>query len=226
GRKHPGLRTSHVALQLRRVPRHHAALAPHRSLQSRPDRRPARSGRRTACCARHGRRLPQPGRLAPVSVPWSGPDARGGGGGLGWPSMAGSLVDPPSSRRYVRYALSALAGALLFWLLRARGGPDEGGPAPAFDLPVVAARAATATRVSLAEQRGKPLLIEVFAGWCGSCRRAAPVRASAHERYGSDVEFLGISVDEQPEAAALAKQTWQIPYTVAHDGKGAFARSY
>jgi thiol-disulfide isomerase/thioredoxin len=128
--------------------------------------------------------------------------------------------------RYTRYALYVLAGATLFWLLRAQGRPKAGQAAPSFDLPVVAFEAETEARVSFAGTRSKPLLIEVFASWCGTCRRSAPALAEAHAKYGGQLDFLGVSVDDDPRAAARAKQQWGIPYAVAHDERGAFARAY
>jgi thiol-disulfide isomerase/thioredoxin len=136
--------------------------------------------------------------------------------------MASSLKDSP----YARYALYALVGVLFLWLLKGRGGPSEGAEAPAFDLPVVSASVGQPARFSLASREDKPVLIEVFASWCGSCRRAAPVLARAHEKYGHDVEFVGVSVDDDATLALEAKRDWRIPYAVAHDDKGAFSRAY
>ena len=101
-----------------------------------------------------------------------------------------------------------------------------GTDAPGFDLPLVAEATGSISRWSLEGHKGKPVLIEVFASWCGTCRRSAPTLAEAHEKYGDKLEFLGISMDDNAEAAALAKQHWRIPYAVAHDDRGAFARAY
>ena len=128
---------------------------------------------------------------------------------------------------YTRWALVALAGLLVVWQLkRCGGGPSEGAAAPAIDLPIVAAAAGEPTRFSLASHENKPVLIEVFASWCGTCRRAAPSLARAHEKYGDQLDFVGVSVDDDASLAAEAKQGWQIPYAVAHDDTGAFARAY
>ncbi len=135
------------------------------------------------------------------------------------------MASPLKSSHYVRYGLYVLAGALVLWLLQTSGGPSKGGGAPGFDLPVVAANS-PGGRVSLEERDGKPVLIEVFASWCGSCRKSAPVLARAHEKYGSRLEFVGVSVDDNRDAAVRAKESWHIPYTVAYDDRGAFARAY
>lgn len=142
--------------------------------------------------------------------------------------MARSVVLSRSSvlARYGRYALYALAAAALLWLTRGRGGPSTGAEAPGFDLPLVAASTGSSAHWALDDHKGKPVLIEVFASWCGTCRRAAPTLAEAHEKYGDKLEFLGVSMDDNADAAALAKERWQIPYAVAHDDRGAFARAY
>src|SRR6187549_260051 len=124
--------------------------------------------------------------------------------------MASSVKAPP----YARYALYALAGVLVLWLLKGRGGLTEGREAPEFDLPLVSAAVGEPTRFSLATREDKPVLIEVFASWCGSCRRAAPLLAKAHQKFGDDVAFVGVSVDDEPELALEAKRDWNIPYAV------------
>ncbi|MGD9715341.1 MAG: TlpA family protein disulfide reductase, partial [Thermomicrobiales bacterium] len=39
-------------------------------------------------------------------------------------------------------------------------------------------------RITLAELRGKPVLISFFALWCGSCLSEMPIIDSVHERRG------------------------------------------
>lgn len=136
--------------------------------------------------------------------------------------MASSLTDSS----YTRWALAAFVGLLLLWQLNRKSGPTQGGEAPPIDLPIVAAAVGEPARFSLESREQKPVLIEVFASWCGTCRRSAPSLARAHEKYGADLEFLGISVDDDATSAAQAKQSWQIPYPVAHDDNGAFSRAY
>lgn len=105
-------------------------------------------------------------------------------------------------------------------------GPKEGSQAAQFDLPLMGEPG----RVSLAAQHGKPVIMEVFASWCGACKRTTPrladiYREREREHGKDDVTFLAVSVDEDPAAAANVKADWQIPFSVAHDD-GTVSRSY
>jgi thiol-disulfide isomerase/thioredoxin len=122
---------------------------------------------------------------------------------------------------YVIWA--ALAGSVVMLLRHHRSsGPEEGSEAAAFDLPLLGAPG----RFDLASQRGKPIVMEVFASWCGTCRRATPVLAEMYRAHsGRNVTFVGVSVDESRERAEQARAEWGIPYPVALDD-GSVARGY
>src|SRR5690606_34936939 len=95
-----------------------------------------------------------------------------------------------------------VAGSRIFGFDPARAptaGPTAallGAPAPPLDLPVIAGDgAAQRDRVSLAALRGKPVLLDFWASWCGPCRRSIPALNEVHERYGRQVAFWGINVE-------------------------------
>lgn len=124
--------------------------------------------------------------------------------------------------RYVDYAIfGALAVAGVMLLSARSGGPEAGGKAADFELPFVEGEGT----FRLEDQRGKRVVLEVFASWCGSCRRIAPDLAALHRERGKDVVFVGVSVDASREKALTAKQRWQIPYPVLHDD-GSVAKAY
>jgi len=99
-----------------------------------------------------------------------------------------------------RYGAIGVAVYLLAsQFVRHSSGPKAGTAAAAFDLPL----ADRDGRVSLAAQRGKPVLMEVFASWCGACKRSSPRLVDAfHAHQGEDVTFLAVSVDQDASAAA------------------------
>jgi thiol-disulfide isomerase/thioredoxin len=122
---------------------------------------------------------------------------------------------------YVIWAALAVSAVVLVKHHRSSG-PEEGSDAAAFDLPLLG----TEGRFALSGQRGKAVVMEVFASWCGTCRRAAPVLSEMYrEHAGSNVAFVAVSVDESRQKAEQARTEWKIPYPVALDD-GSVSRGY
>lgn len=49
-----------------------------------------------------------------------------------------------------------------------------------------------------------PVVVNVWASWCLPCRSEAPLLRIAHQRFGAEVRFVGLNVqDSQPQAAAF-----------------------
>jgi thiol-disulfide isomerase/thioredoxin len=54
----------------------------------------------------------------------------------------------------------------------------------------------------LADYQGKVMVINLWASWCGPCRREAPEYEKVRQAYlGREVEFIGLT-DEDPRTAA------------------------
>ena len=125
--------------------------------------------------------------------------------------------------RFIDYAIWAAIGVAFFMVLRRRSsGPEEGARAAAIDLPVVG----DGGRFRLADHQGKPVVLEVFASWCGACKRASPMLAEIYRAHDpKDVAFVGVSLDDNMADAAGIKERWGIPYPVALDN-GSVARDY
>ena len=109
-----------------------------------------------------------------------------------------------------------------------RAGPAPRGGARRRRLPGGGARREPASRpptwtledlaggsVSLAELRGRPVVIDFWATWCAPCEFQIPVLNQLDERYGDRVEVVGIAVDaDGREAVAPFAAEHRIAYRV------------
>jgi cytochrome c biogenesis protein CcmG/thiol:disulfide interchange protein DsbE len=113
------------------------------------------------------------------------------------PDASSPTPAAPRRRRASRlpYAL-ALAGAALLvgvaWIARGRFEPVIAGhPAPAFHI-----AALDGASVTLDPYRGKVVLLNVWATWCGPCLEEMPSMQRLYgEMAGKDFEILAVSVD-------------------------------
>ena len=87
----------------------------------------------------------------------------------------------------------------------------------------VSGRTLDGEKVSLADFRGKVVVVNVWGSWCGPCRAEAPMLAQAsRDLAGKGVVFLGIdSRDPSKDAAKAFVRRFDIPYASLYDQQGA-----
>ena len=79
---------------------------------------------------------------------------------------------------------------------------------------------------SIATLRGKVVLLDFWATWCGPCRLLAPKLSALQARYGAQgLRVVGITTDDA-EKAALFAQRVSMRYPIAVDPKGETSRIY
>jgi cytochrome oxidase Cu insertion factor (SCO1/SenC/PrrC family)/thiol-disulfide isomerase/thioredoxin len=57
---------------------------------------------------------------------------------------------------------------------------------------------ASALAARIRALRGYPIVLNVWASWCAACRTEASLFGSASSRYGGQVAFLGVDVEDSP----------------------------
>lgn len=58
----------------------------------------------------------------------------------------------------------------------------------------------TGKMISLSDFKGKMVLVDVWATWCGPCKKEIPSLMALEEEYhGKDIVFIGVSVDEKKD---------------------------
>jgi cytochrome c biogenesis protein CcmG/thiol:disulfide interchange protein DsbE len=120
--------------------------------------------------------------------------------------------------------VAALLG-LLIWKVafgRTTGAADELAEgklvhAPAFTLD----RLDREGQLSVADLKGKAVVVNFWASWCVPCRDEAPVLQTTYERYRDQgLVVLGIDVNDFHQDARRFMKRYGLTYPVVYDGKG------
>jgi thiol-disulfide isomerase/thioredoxin len=65
----------------------------------------------------------------------------------------------------------------------------------------------------IAQLHGTPVVVNIWASWCGPCVREAPELAAVASSYQGKVQFVGIDIEDQrgPARQFIARFGWRYP---------------
>lgn len=72
----------------------------------------------------------------------------------------------------------------------------------------------------LVGQRGRPVLVNIWASWCAPCRTEMPLLQSAADTYGDRAVFLGVASNDDPGEARAFLRDLGVEYTNVFDTTG------
>lgn len=90
--------------------------------------------------------------------------------------------------------------------------------------PEIGLTAFNGTRVSLAELRGKVVVVDFWASWCAPCKQEMPVLESLYQRFKQQgLVVIGVSVDNERANAEKFIQSVRVTFPIVHDADHAVA---
>jgi peroxiredoxin len=90
--------------------------------------------------------------------------------------------------------------------------------APKAQAPDFTLRQIDGPNLKLGEQRGRVVMVNFWATWCGPCRIEMPHLGKLYDKYrGSGFVLLGVNIDEDPNAARALAGKLGIKFPVLLD---------
>ncbi len=131
--------------------------------------------------------------------------------------------------RVVGAIVAVLGGALWFGSYQLKDelvGVDVGSQAPTFGGATIEGPVKSKT---LADYRGKVVLLNIWATWCGPCRTEMPSIEALHKEMGpKGLHVVAVSIDDPGKADEIRKflKDFNLTFEVLHDSTQAIQAAY
>jgi cytochrome c biogenesis protein CcmG, thiol:disulfide interchange protein DsbE len=126
-----------------------------------------------------------------------------------------------------------IIGGAWIWASAAPQGSTTGGEIPAprqgFLAPDFSLQTASGEMVRLADLRGRPVLVNLWASWCSPCRAEMPAMQRVYEEYaGQGFEILAVNTTYQddPNRALAFAQELGLTFPILFDLDGQMSDIY
>jgi peroxiredoxin len=127
----------------------------------------------------------------------------------------------PLSKEKLLQMKNVIALALLLVSITVKAQVKVGQAAPEISLPDTKGNI-----INLSSLKGKVVLIDFWASWCGPCRRATPHVVKLYQKYKDrGFEVFGVSIDSKKTDWLKAIKQDKIQYTQVNDNTGWSASS-
>jgi peroxiredoxin len=126
--------------------------------------------------------------------------------------------------RQIKLSLSGFGLAMIMCVSALAAGSAVNAPAPEFTLPVRGG-----STMTLSKLKGKVVMINFWASYCGPCRQEMPLLEKMHQSYKArGFTLLGVNVDEEAKDAEawLTKMKSPVSFPILMDQKHMVREQY
>ena len=133
--------------------------------------------------------------------------------------------------RVMVFMLGGLLVGVLLGILIVAGGPGLAGanrqpPAVGLRAPDFSLSMVSGEKLRLSALKGRPVVINFWATWCGPCKEEMPLFEAYAKKTGDQVVWLGVNELESAETVNAFIQELNITFPILLDLEGQVAQDY